>query len=172
MSKFNKKIMIIFSIILIGSFLIISSLLFNFNPTIIQKTEFNNFDAYYDSNSQYSWLNDPRRLNQTEIINNITLKVHFKNDTIEKTMNITQDNSFTSVFDLTAFHYQIVYEMFTFGSSPSFLITSINNVGNNEQTAKYWQYWVNEEYSMAACNDYQLKNNDIVIWIYGDILAT
>ncbi len=62
--------------------------------------------------------------------------------------------------------------MFTFGSSPSFLITSISNLGNNEQTANFWQYWVNEEYSMVACNEYQLKNNDIVIWIYGDNIAT
>ncbi|QEE14903.1 DUF4430 domain-containing protein [Promethearchaeum syntrophicum] len=172
MTKINKKIMIIFSIILIGSFLLITSLLYVFNPTIIPKTEFDNNDAYYDSDSQYSWLNDSRRLNQTEIINNITLIIDFKNDTIETTVNISQDNSFTSVFDLTAFHYQIVYEMFNFGSSPSFLITSIKNLGNNEHTANYWQYWVNEEYSMVACNEYQLKNNDIVIWIYGDNIAT
>ena len=172
MTKINKKIMIIFSIILIGSFLIISSFLFFFNPTLIQKPEFDNTDAYKNSNNEYSWLNDPRRLNQTEIVYNITLIVDFMNGTIEKTVNITQENSFTSVFDLTAFHYQIVYEMFTFGSSQSFLITSINNLGNNEQTAKYWQYWVNEEYAMVACNEYQLKNNDSVILIYGDNLAT
>jgi len=172
MTKINKKIMIIFSIILIGSFLIISLLLLFFNPTIIQKTEFDNTDAYNDSDGEYSWLNDPRRLNQTEMVYNITLIIDFKNGTIETTTNITQENSFTSVFDLTAFHYQIVYEMFTFGSSPSFLITSINNLGNNEQTANYWQYWVNEEYAMVACNEYQLENNDIVILIYGDNLAT
>ena len=33
-------------------------------------------------------------------------------------------------------------------------------------------YWVNEEYAMVACNEYQLENNDIVILIYGDNLAT
>ena len=172
MSETNRKIIIVFSIILIGSFLIFSLFLFFFNPTLKQKTEFDNADAYNDSNSEYSWLNDPRRLNQTEIVNNITLIIDFKNDTCETTLNITQENSFTSVFDLTAFHYQIVYEMFTFGSSPSFIITSISNLGNNEQTAKYWQYWVNQEYAMVACNEYQLENNDIVILIYGDNLAT
>ena len=172
MTKTNKKIISIFSIIIIGSFLIISSLFFIFNSTLIPKTEFDNNDAYYNSNDEYSWLNDSRRLDQTEIITNITLIIDFKNNTIEATVNITQENSFTSVFDLTAFHYQIVYEMFNFGSSPSFLITSIKNLGNNEQTAKYWQYWVNEEYSMVACNEYQLKNNDVVIWIYGDNIAT
>jgi len=172
MTKINKKIMIIFSIILIGSFLLISSLLIYFNPKIIPKTEFNNSDAYNNTDSQYSWLNDSRRLDQTEIINNITLIVDFKNDTIETTVNITHENFFTSVFDLTAFHYQIVYEMFNFGSSPSFLITSIKSLGNNEQTSNYWQYWVNDEYSMVACNEYQLKNNDVVIWIYGGNLAT
>lgn len=172
MTETNKKKIIIFSIFIIGSFLILSSFLFFFNPTLKPKTEFDNTDAYNDSNSEYSWLNDPRRLNQTEIVNNITLIVDFKNGTIETSVNITQENSFTSVFDLVAFHNQIVYEIFTFGSSPSFIITSINYLRNNEQEANYWQYWVNEDYAMVACNEYQLKNNDIVIWIYGDNLAT
>lgn len=172
MTKNNKKIMIIFSIILIGGFLVISSFLLFFNPTLIQKTEFDNTDANNDSNNVYSWLNDPRRLNQTEIVYNITLIVDFNNGTIETTVNITQENSFTSVFDLIAFHNQIIYEMFTFGSSHSFLITSISNLGNNEQEANYWQYWVNEEYAMVASNEYQLENNDIVTWIYGNNLAT
>jgi len=171
MTKINKKIMIIFSIILIGSFLIFSSLLLFFNPTIIQKTEFDNADAYNDSDGEYSWLNDPRRLNQTEIVYNITLIIDFKNSTIETKANITQENSFTSVFDLIAFHNQIIYEMFTFGSSPSFIITSINNLKNNEQESNYWQYWVNVEYAMVACNEYQLENNDTVTLI-GDNLAT
>ncbi len=172
MSETNRKIIIVFSIILIGSFLIFSSFLFFFNPTLKQKTEFDNADAYNDSNNEYTWLNDPRRLNQTEVVNNITLIVDFGNGTIETSLNITQENSFTSVFDLVAFHYQIVFEMFTFGSSPSFLITSINNLKNNEHETNYWQYWVNEDYAMVACNEYQLENNDIVTWIYGDNLAT
>ncbi len=172
MTKTNKKIIIIFSIILIGSFLILSSVFFFFNPTLNPKTEFDNADAYNDSIIEYSWLNDPRRLNQTEIVSNITLIVDFNNGTIETTLNITQEDSFTSIFDLIAFHNQIIYEMFTFGSSHSFLITSINNLGNNEQETNYWQYWVNEEYAMVACNEYQLENNDTVTWIYGNNLAT
>ena len=172
MTKTNKKIISIFSIIIIGSFLIISSLFFIFNSTLIPKTEFDNNDAYYNSNDEYSWLNDPRRLNQTEIVNNITLIIDFNNGTIETTLNITQENSFTSVFDLIAFHNQIIYEMFNFGTSPSFIITSISDLENNNQEANYWQYWVNEEYAMVACNEYKLKNNDVVIWIFGDNLAT
>ena len=172
MTKTNKKIIFIFSIIIIGSFLIISSLFLLFNPTLIPKTEFDNKDAYNDSNVEYSWLNDPRRLNQTEIVNNITLIIDFNNGTIETTLNITQENSFTSVFDLIAFHNQIIYEMFNFGTSPSFIITSINDLGNNKQEANYWQYWVNEEYAMVAINEYQLENNDTVTWIYGSNLAT
>ncbi len=172
MTKNNKKIIIIFSIILIGSFLILSSIFFFFNPTPNLKTEFDNTDAYSDSINEYSWLNDPRRLNQTEFVNNVTLIVDFNNGTIETTVNITQENSFTSVFDLIAFHNQIIYEMFTFGSSRSFLITSINNLENNEQETNYWQYWVNEEYAMIASNVYQLENNDTVTWIYGNNLAT
>jgi hypothetical protein len=168
MTKTNKKIVIIFSIILIGGFLILSF----FNPTLKPKTEFDNTDVYNNTNVEYSWLNDPRRLNQTEIVNNITLIVDFNNGTIETTENITQENSFTSVFDLMAFHNQIIYEMFTFGSSHSFLITSINNLENNEQETNYWQYWVNGEYAMVASNEYQLENNDTVTWIYGKNLAT
>ena len=172
MTEINKKKIIIFSIIIIGSFLILSSFFFFFNPTLKPKTEFDNNDAYNDTNVEYSWLNDPRRIKQTEIVNNITLIVDFNNGTIETTVNITQENSFTSAFDLIAFHNQIIYEMFTFGTSPSFIITSINDLENNEQEANYWQYWVKEEYAMVASNEYQLENNDTITWIYGNNLAT
>lgn len=44
--------------------------------------------------------------------------------------------------------------------------TMVNKIGEltNGQDNKYWQYYINDQYSQTGADKYQLKNNDIIEW--------
>ena len=43
------------------------------------------------------------------------------------------------------------------------LVTALAGVANGADN-KYWQFWVNNEYSQAAADKYSVKGGDAVLW--------
>jgi len=66
-----------------------------------------------------------------------------------ETCSAKKDNSFE-------FKYELYPEMGT-------LISKIGEKKNGEE-GKYWQFWVNNQYSQVGVSGYQLQNGDIVEW--------
>lgn len=44
------------------------------------------------------------------------------------------------------------------------LVESINNVKNDLDNNKWWQYWVNGQYATIGADKYELKDGDSVEW--------
>jgi hypothetical protein len=45
-------------------------------------------------------------------------------------------------------------------------ITAIDGVGNNQAGDKYWQFWLNNEYSKVGASSQRLRDGDMVEWKY------
>jgi hypothetical protein len=152
---------------------VIILVLVGFGAYFLFTMDLNNGDPVYDNtdpnNTQntYSWENDPRRLNFTPVVTNLTLQINFDNGTIITWTNITLTDRYTSVFDLIAGKASIKYKIFRFGESAYFYLTEINGLQENLEQALYWQYWVNGVYTSVGANGFQLRDNDIVVWRYG-----
>ena len=56
--------------------------------------------------------------------------------------------------------FELEYQLFP---GLGVLITKIGDKENG-QDDKYWQYWVNNEYSEVGADSYQLKDGDFVEW--------
>lgn len=59
-----------------------------------------------------------------------------------------------------------------FGGELGIFIESINNSSLQESKTKWWQYWVNEEYSQMGVSSYQVKAGDIIVFRFTDDLET
>lgn len=51
-----------------------------------------------------------------------------------------------------------------YGGELGVFIQGIGGVSNSRD--KFWQYWINNEYSQVGASSYQLKNGDLVEWKY------
>ena len=104
----------------------------------------------------------------------------FNKDNIDSPVNVTMNivspgwnvqyekNYETSVtvadllFDCSEEHGFIVEKKFWQGYD-SFFIMGINGINNGEDD-RYWQFYVNDNYSNVGCSSYYLRDNDVVSW--------
>ncbi len=56
----------------------------------------------------------------------------------------------------------------SFKESPGLgvFVESIDNVANDFENNKWWQYWVNGEYAQVGASNFILKDGDLVEWKY------
>ncbi len=76
-----------------------------------------------------------------------------------------------TVFDLLKAAVSVESNNFRFdykdyGGDMGAFITAINGLANDPAGAKYWQFWVNGEYSKVGASVYKLKDGDSVEWKY------
>ncbi|MHA1453751.1 MAG: DUF4430 domain-containing protein [Promethearchaeota archaeon] len=116
-------------------------------------------------NSDYSWDTDPQRLTFPESISNITLEIYYgeANGTTELYENISLTDHYTTIFDIMNLHCDIEYEI-SWWAHPTFFITGINGVIENDAEQHWWQYEVNGSYVPSGANAYSPANNSLVRW--------
>lgn len=75
----------------------------------------------------------------------------------------------SSVFDLlkkAGTENNLVLDYKDYGGDMGVFITAIGNVYNVLSGDKFWQFWVNGQYSHVGASSYKLKNGDKVEWKY------
>ena len=87
-------------------------------------------------------------------ITNVTITVHYKNDTTEQRTNVSSYTADATVFEFMTATFQITYNTFPSG----YFISAINGASFG------WTYIVNEESPGIACNLYGVSNNSIIAW--------
>lgn len=117
------------------------------------------------NHTNYSWATDDHRLSYPESITNITLEVYYgeSNGTTEIYENITLADHYTTVFDVLNSCCFVEFEIFWW-IHPTFFITAINGIQENDAEQHWWQYSVNGIYISAGANAYSPVNNSLVRW--------
>jgi hypothetical protein len=118
--------------------------------------------------TDYSWETDPQRFTFPESIHNVTLNISYGigNNYINETYNLSLTGHYTTVFDIMNSCCTLEYEIFWW-IHPTFFITGINGVLENEAENLYWVYEVNGSYVAAGVNAYCPGNNSFIQWFYG-----
>ncbi len=118
-----------------------------------------------DDQTEYSWDTDPHRLTFPESISNISLEIYYgeANGTTELYENINMTDHYTTIFDIMVFCCDIDYDIFWW-THPTFFITGINDIVENDAEQHWWQYEVNGIYVPAGANAYSPMNNSLIRW--------
>lgn len=118
-----------------------------------------------NDHSDYSWDTDANRLTFPESISNITLEIYYgeANGTTELYENISLSDHYTTIFDIMNLHCDIEYEI-SWWAAPTFFITGINGILENDAEQHWWQYEVNGSYVPSGANAYSPANNSLVRW--------
>lgn len=97
----------------------------------------------------------------------VSLRLDFGNGNIKIYDNIKLGEEKT-VFDLLKKVTEENNSEFSFKEYPDIgvFIESIDNVGKESETNKWWQYWVNNEYAQVEAGSFLLKDGDTVEWKY------
>jgi hypothetical protein len=104
--------------------------------------------------------------NQLPPSNGMTLVVDFANGTKDIIVDITAENSSTSVFDILVKYYTVGYNTYQMGEKLAYFVHTINGVVNGGSF--YWQYWVNNTYANKGANLYIPASYDVIEWKYTD----
>ena len=117
--------------------------------------------------TDYSWETDPQRLTFPESIHNVTLNISYGvgNNYINQTYNISLTGHYTTIFDIMNSCCTIEYDIFWW-THPTFFITGINGVLENEAENHFWTYEVNGNYIAAGANAYCPGNDSFIQWSY------
>lgn len=106
---------------------------------------------------------------EESVKNEVSFSIFFEEGNSRVFDSIPLDNG-ASVFDVLrkiSEENNMPLEYKDYGESMGVMIQSIDGLENNfEKEKKYWQYWVNEEYSKEGASSYILENNDSVEWRY------
>lgn len=147
------------SIILLSASLITSRFKTNFKKfnkyilvTILATASFTSFFVFA-SNIEISEVNESLRT-----VQDITLIVDYGNGTVKtwETFELTDYN--TTAFDALIKWCEIE---FTDYGDMGLIVESIDGIGGN------WRYSINDEFPGVSAYKYNLKNEDIIKWIYG-----
>ena len=136
-SKFNSKLKKFNKYILIG---------------IIGFASFASFFVYSTS-VQISEINERQRT-----VSNINLIVDYGNGTVKINENFELTDYNTTAFDALIKWSKVEYKDY---GEMGILVDSINGVKGN------WRYSVNGDFPGVSSNKYNLKDGDIIEWIYG-----
>lgn len=95
---------------------------------------------------------------------NLTLYIDYGNGTVEKHFNL----NLTDVLNITVFDLLLKVAVVNYSwYGDAVFVDAINGVFNNENNSnRWWQYWVNGELPMIAANQYYLENDSLVEWKY------
>ncbi len=110
----------------------------------------------------FPFMSRPATEPPNENVENITLIVDYRNGTIDRWENITLLEGKTTVFDALDKFCDIEYTDY---GTLGLLVVEINGLRNNVDG---WLYGVNGERPSYSCDAYNLKDNDIVNWVYAD----
>lgn len=119
---------------------------------------------YYTQHSFYLENNQNKPNSKILPAYNLTLIIDYGNGTIDYFYSL----NLTSVPNTTAFHILLLVATvnYTWYGDDVF-VEAINGVWNNENNSnRWWQYWVNDNLPMTAANHYYLSNNSVVAWRY------
>jgi hypothetical protein len=90
---------------------------------------------------------------------NIELTIDYGNSTRQVFQNLLGP----TVFDVLNQTTTVTFTQFPYGK----FIDSINAVENNANNNGYhWQYWVNDDLGPVSADNYELSDNDHVLWKY------
>jgi len=95
----------------------------------------------------------------------VSLLLNFGDENIKTFENVKLKEGKT-IFDLLKKVTQENNMEFSYKEYPDLgvFIESIDNISNDAKTNKWWQYWVNGQYSQVGASNYKLKNGDIIEW--------
>lgn len=95
----------------------------------------------------------------------VNLRIDFDNGEIKSYDNIKIERDKT-VFDLLKGVAEENNLEFSFREYQDLgaLVESIDNVKNDFNNNKWWQFWVNGEYATIGASSFQLKEGDLVEW--------
>lgn len=105
---------------------------------------------------------DSPRLNQADIKINFSDNETKEFNGIEIKENETVFNALKKITEANSI--DLKYK--DYGGDMGVLIESIGGIANDFNANKYWQFWVNGEYSNIGASGYKLKNGDSVEWKY------
>jgi hypothetical protein len=133
------------------------------------KTKFKKFNKYilvvilatasfasffvFTSSIEVAEVNEPLRT-----VQDITLIVDYGNGTVKTRENFELTDYNTTAFDALIKWYEIEYTDY---GDMGLIVESIDGVGGN------WRYSINDEFPGVSAYKYNLKNGDIVKWIFG-----
>ena len=98
----------------------------------------------------------------------VSLMLDFGNGEIKTFKDIAIEEK-TNLFDLlkkVTSENNLEFRYKDYGGDLGVLIESINNIGNNVGSDRFWQYWVNNEYAKIGASNYKLNPGDLIEWKY------
>lgn len=100
--------------------------------------------------------------------NQIDIKINFSDDNIKEFngIEIKENETVFYLLKKTTEKNNIELKYKDYGGDMGVLIESINGTANDAKTNKYWQFWVNGEYSNIGASGCKLKSGDSVEWKY------
>jgi hypothetical protein len=114
------------------------------------------------SNSDF-FSNNAGVENSIEYVDDVSMNIISPSWSIEY-KNISTENVTVADFLLEcAYKNNFTVEKDFWSGYDSFFIVAINNIHNGED-GKYWQYYINGNFSDVGCSNYLLDNNDVVEW--------
>ena len=101
--------------------------------------------------------------NSRNYVDEVSMTIISSNWSIEY-KNISTENVTVADFLLEcAYKNNFTVEKDFWSGYDSFFIVAINNIHNGED-GKYWQYYINGNFSDVGCSNYLLDDNDVVEW--------
>ena len=158
--KFLPYIVIIsISIVMISASLIISKFKTNFKRfnkfilvAILATASFTSFFVF-TSSIKTAEVNEP-----LQEVQDISLIVDYGNGTVKTLENFELTDYNTSAFDALIKWCEIEYKDY---GEYGILVEGIDGIQGN------WRYFINEDFPGVSSSKYNLKNGDIVKWVYG-----
>lgn len=111
--------------------------------------------------------------NKDAVENKADLKIDFGNGDVNEFSGVAIKENETVFYLLkkTTEKNNIGLKYKDYGGDMGVLVESIDGAANDYKANKYWQFWVNGEYSNIGASGYKLKNGDKVEWRCSQINA-
>jgi len=124
---------------------------------------------YFGTQQALSPIDDSAQINQ-EISSQIqsSLMIDFGDGKVKTFSNVILADG-TTAFDFlkkvtTENNLKLDYK--DYGAEMGVFVESIDGIGNDLGSDKFWQYWINNQYSEIGASSYKLKAGDSVEWKY------
>ncbi|MBT3690599.1 DUF4430 domain-containing protein [bacterium] len=101
-------------------------------------------------------------------LSNLTIAISFSDINVMEIQNLVIDSN-KSVLDLLSLVVEennIEFSLRDYGDL-GYLVERIGDMKNGDDN-KFWQFWINGEYSQIGAADYLVQSNDLIEWKFTD----
>ena len=111
----------------------------------------------------------PTLLTEEVTVQTLSLEFDSEDEILEfSDVEINSDENLFDVLQRVTQQNAVEFSYKDFGGDLGIFIESINNSSQQGSKTKWWQYWVNGEYSKVGVSSYQIKAGDDILFRFTD----